>query len=114
MMDIVSELTRAALDTAVLAHLQRGDDCGYRIIGALCAGDARAQITEVALAAALRRLEEAGALRAYWVNEPGGRLRMYALTADGRQAAERQLRQWHTLRALNDFLQAKEGENHAD
>ncbi|MDR0897540.1 MAG: PadR family transcriptional regulator [Oscillospiraceae bacterium] len=114
MMGIVAELTRAALETAILAHLQKGDDCGFRIAGALRGGDALAQITEVTLAAALRRLEEAGALKAYWVNEPGGRLRMYALTAAGRQTAQRQLREWHTLRALHDFLQAKEGENHAD
>lgn len=93
---------QGALDLMVLKVLSRHEPLhGYAIMSAIeqIAGDAL-RVEEGSLYPALRRMEDAGWLRAAWVSRGGGRrARVYELTKAGRKQLAEVESQWHAATA---------------
>lgn len=88
---------QGALDLMVLKILSRRVGLhGYAIMAAIEeTSDTVLRVEEGSLYPALRRMEEAGWLRAEWVIRDGGRrARIYDLTAAGRKQLESEESRW--------------------
>lgn len=105
-MSITADLIRGHTDAIILAALMQGDSYGYRINRAMYdLTDGRYELKEATLYTAFRRLEESGYIRSYWGDEAtGARRRYYAITADGREAYARLMREWEEAGALIEKL----------
>jgi len=93
---------QGALDLMVLKILSRQEPLhGYAIMSAIeqIGGDAL-RVEEGSLYPALRRMEDAGWLRAEWVSRAGDRrARVYELTRAGRKQLTAAESQWHAATA---------------
>ncbi len=92
---------QGALDLMVLKILSRQEPLhGYAIMTAVeqIAGD-DLRVEEGSLYPALRRMEQAGWLRAEWVTHSGRRARVYELTRAGRTQLAAAESRWHTATA---------------
>lgn len=109
---ISSDLIRGHIDTIVLGLLSAEDRYGYDICRQVALlSDNEYELKEPTLYSAARRLEGQGLIRSYWGEESqGGRRKYYAITADGRQAYERNLTDWKRARRLIDRLVSGEAE----
>jgi PadR family transcriptional regulator PadR len=92
---------QGALDLMVLKILCRQEPLhGYAIMTAIeqIGGDAL-RVEEGSIYPALRRMEQAGWLRAEWVNRGGRRARVYELTRAGRKQLAAAESHWHAATA---------------
>ncbi|RMH17808.1 MAG: PadR family transcriptional regulator [Gemmatimonadetes bacterium] len=106
------DLIKGTLDVLVLKTLAHGPLHGYGVSRAIRdATGGRLTVEEGALYPALRRLEKAGALSAFWdTTDTGREARFYELTASGRERLERELaRWWHYVDAMEAVLGARGG-----
>ena len=105
-MSITADLIRGHTDTIILAALLKEDSYGYRINRTLCdLTDGKYELKEATLYTAFKRLEEAGFIRSYWGDEAtGARRRYYAITAEGREAYRRMMREWQEASSLIEKL----------
>ena len=105
-MSITADLIRGHTDTIILAALLKEDSYGYRINRTLCdLTDGRYELKEATLYTAFKRLEEAGCIRSYWGDEAtGARRRYYAITAEGREAYHRMMREWREASSMIEKL----------
>ena len=105
-MSIAADLIRGHTDTIILSALLTEDSYGYRINRTICTlTDGRYELKEATLYTAFKRLEEAGYIRSYWGDEQtGARRRYYALTAEGRDAYFRMIREWEEASSLIERL----------
>ena len=105
-MSITADLIRGHTDAIILAALLQGDSYGYRINRSMFdMTDGRYELKEATLYTAFRRLEEAGYIRSYWGDEQtGARRRYYAITAEGRDAYFRMIREWEEASSLIERL----------
>ena len=105
-MSLTSDIIRGHTETIILAQLLEHDSYGYEINKAIrdrTGGEYEAK--EGTLYTAFRRLEQAGHIRSYWGDESAGaRRRYYAITAKGREAYTRLLREWEEAGALIERL----------
>jgi PadR family transcriptional regulator, regulatory protein PadR len=91
---------QGTLDLLVLTALFRRPRLhGYAILTALREASADVlRVEEGSLYPALHRMEEAGWIRAKWVDkDPGRRLRTYELTAAGQKQLEAEETRWQAL-----------------
>jgi PadR family transcriptional regulator PadR len=99
---------QGALDLMVLKILsQRPRLHGYAIMTAIEeSSQGVLRVEEGSLYPALRRMEEAGWLRAEWIVREGGRrARIYEMTAAGRKQLAAEESRWHTgTSAVNRVL----------
>ena len=90
---------RGHLETMALAALERGEAHGFEVLRRLeAAGCGALKLKEGSLYPALYRLEEQGAVKARWEENPGGRRgparRVYSLTPKGRRCLRRGREDW--------------------
>jgi PadR family transcriptional regulator PadR len=92
---------QGALDVMILKILSRqGPLHGYAIMTAIQqVGGDELRVEEGSLYPALRRMEDAGWLRAEWVNRNGRRARAYELTRAGRKQLAVAQSQWQAATA---------------
>ena len=92
---------QGALDLMVLKILSRQDQLhGYGIMTAIeQIGGTDLRVEEGSLYPALRRMEQAGWLRAAWVDRSGRRARVYELTRAGQKHLADVEAKWHTATA---------------
>ena len=92
-------LLRGTLELLLLQALRGGQKHGYAIARFIEAETADVlNVEEGSLYPALHRLEERGLVTARWAKgETGRRVRVYALTADGRKRLATQRRDWTTF-----------------
>jgi PadR family transcriptional regulator PadR len=94
---------RGHLDGMVLAILRRGPLHGYGVVQALRdQSDGTFDLPEGTVYPALHRLERVGLLRSRWEMAGGRRRRIYALSANGRQASEVARDEWRSFRRAVD------------
>ena len=105
-MSITADLIRGHTDTIILAALMAEDSYGYRISRMISKQtDGRFEMKEATLYTAFKRLEESGYISSYWGEEgTGARRRYYAITAHGREAYAKLLREWNEAGALIEKL----------
>src|SRR5262245_2694962 len=92
---------QGALDVMILKIVSRQERLhGYAIMSAIhqIAGEAL-RVEEGSLYPALRRMEDAGWLRAEWVSRNGRRARVYELTPAGRRQLVAAQSQWRAATA---------------
>jgi PadR family transcriptional regulator PadR len=92
---------QGALDVMILKILSRQEPVhGYAIMSAIQQiGGEVLRVEEGSLYPALRRMEDAGWLRAEWVNRNGRRARVYELTRAGRKQLAAAQSQWRAATA---------------
>jgi transcriptional regulator len=93
---------QGALDLLVLRLLSRRPGLhGYAIMAAIMEiSEEVLRVEEGSLYPALHRMEEAGWLRASWIDkEPGRRLRVYRITPSGAKQLESEDARWHAVNA---------------
>lgn len=107
---ISSDLMRGHIDTIILGLLGTEDRYGYDICKQVAIlSDNEYELKEPTLYSAARRLEAQGFIRSYWGEESqGGRRKYYAITAEGRQAYQRNLADWRRAQRLIDRLVSDE------
>ena len=105
-MSISADILRGHTDTIILTQLLRGDNYGYEInktVQQRTGG--QYGFKEATLYTAFKRLEEAGCIRSYWGDEAtGARRRYYAITAEGREAYHRMMREWREASSMIEKL----------
>src|SRR5215813_4270347 len=97
-----SDSLQGSLDLLVLKILsRRGRLHGYAIMSAISAmSDDVLRVEEGSLYPALHRMEEAGWIRAEWINkENGRRARIYELTNAGRKQLASEESRWQAVTA---------------
>ena len=95
------DTVQGALDVMILKLISRQEPLhGYAIMSAIeeFGGDALS-VEEGSLYPALRRMEEAGWLRAEWISRNGRRARLYTLTRAGRKQLVAAQSQWRAATA---------------
>lgn len=95
------DTVQGALDVMILKIISRQEPLhGYAIMSAIqqLAGDAL-RVEEGSLYPALRRMEDAGWLRAEWISRNGRRARVYELTRAGRKQLVAAQSQWRAATA---------------
>ena len=104
--NISSDLIRGHIDTIVLGLLSSADRYGYEIVKEVASlSEGAYELKEPTLYSALRRMEGAGLVAAYWGEETqGGRRKYYHVTADGHAAYQQNLDDWKRARVLIDRL----------
>jgi transcriptional regulator len=92
---------QGALDVMILKILSRHEPLhGYAIMAAIQqVGGEALRVEEGSLYPALRRMEDAGWLRAEWINRNGRRARAYELTRAGRKQLTVAQSQWRAATA---------------
>jgi DNA-binding PadR family transcriptional regulator len=94
---------RGHLDGMLLAILRTGPLHGYGVVQALRAqSDGIFDLPEGTVYPALHRLERAGLLRSRWQIVGRRRRRVYALSANGREASEVARDEWRSFRRAVD------------
>jgi PadR family transcriptional regulator PadR len=103
---ISSDLIRGHIDTIALGLLASRDRYGYEIVKEVAIQSEGAyELKEPTLYSALRRMEAAGLVTAYWGEETqGGRRKYYSVTAQGREVYQHNVDDWKRARVLIDRL----------
>lgn len=114
-MSIEADLIRGHTETIILSQLLQHDSYGYDINKAIRRlSEGKYELKEATLYTAFRRLEEAGAITAYWGTEAtGARRRYYRITEAGRQAHAERLAAWIEAESILRKLLNLGGEDHA-
>jgi len=96
-----TELIPGTLDMLILTTLTRSPLHGYAIAQSIKRiSDDVLTVEEGSLYPALRRMEEAGWIRAEWITKtPGRRARMYELTAAGKKQLDAEESRWQAVTA---------------
>lgn len=104
--NISSDLIRGHIETIVLGLLSSGDRYGYEIVKAVAVmSEGAYELKEPTLYSALRRMESAGLVTAYWGEETqGGRRKYYHVTTQGESTYQNNLDDWKRARVLIDRL----------
>lgn len=109
-MSIAGDLIRGHTDAIILARLLQSDSYGYEInktISTLSAG--RFELKEATLYTAFKRLEDQGYIASYWGSSvAGARRRYYTITAGGREACHRLLKEWEETKEIMGQLLNRE------
>ncbi|MGL5434071.1 MAG: PadR family transcriptional regulator [Lachnospiraceae bacterium] len=105
-MSMTSDMLRGHTETIILAHLLEQDSYGYQINkDILQKTNNLYELKEATLYSAFRRLEQDSLIVSYWGNEgSGARRRYYSITDAGREAYERQKREWEQTKAIIDKI----------
>lgn len=105
-MSITSDIIRGHTETIILAHLMHKNSYGYEINKSIKEKtENQYELKEATLYSAFRRLEEAGYIASYWGDETtGARRRYYAITPTGKEAYERNKKDWEITKKLIDQL----------
>jgi transcriptional regulator len=94
------DIFRGHLEGLILAVLETGPAHGYAISQQLATrSDGLLSYPTGSLYPALRRLEQAGQIRATWTEVDNRRRRTYQLTTAGRRALAAQRADWHAFAA---------------
>lgn len=109
-MSITSDLLRGHTDTIILSQLIKGDTYGYAINKVIKENTNNMyELKEATLYSAFRRLEQAGYISSYWVNEDkGARRRYYTITELGIKVYEQNKKDWEEAKNLIDTLIGEE------
>jgi DNA-binding PadR family transcriptional regulator len=101
------EALKGHLDLILLATLCSGAAHGYAVIEELNRRSGGTfELPEGTVYPALHRLERNGLLESRWSEESGRRRRVYAVTADGREALKRHREEWRRFsEGVNAVLQ---------
>lgn len=105
-MSMTSDMLRGHTEPIILAHLLENDSYGYQINKDIFDKTNKMyELKEATLYSAFRRLEQEGYITSYWGNEgSGARRRYYAITEDGRQAYQKQKKEWEQTKDIIDNL----------
>ena len=103
---ISSDLLRGHTDTIILAILLDGDSYGYDIHKQIQdKSKGLYELKEATLYSSFRRLEQEGAITAYWGDETqGARRKYYQITAVGRELYRRNKDDWDFSKGIIDQL----------
>ncbi|MCL2557729.1 MAG: PadR family transcriptional regulator [Treponema sp.] len=97
----------------MLRILMRGDAYGFEIYNRILAGTGdQYELKETTLYSSYKRLEAEGCIVSYWGDETqGARRKYYRITDKGRDAFEKNMRDWEfTQKIINDLLAFDAGE----
>lgn len=105
-MSMTSDMLRGHTETIILAHLLDHDSYGYQINKDIYEKTNHLyELKEATLYSAFRRLEQEGFITSYWGDEgSGARRRYYSITGPGRDAYEKQKREWEQTKMIIDHL----------
>lgn len=105
-MSMTSDMLRGHTETIILAHLLDHDSYGYQINKDIYEKTNNLyELKEATLYSAFRRLEQDGLITSYWGDEgSGARRRYYSITGPGRDAYEKQKREWEQTKMIIDHL----------
>lgn len=105
-MSMTSDMLRGHTETIILAHLLEQDSYGYQINKDIQEKTNNLyELKEATLYSAFRRLEQEGYISSYWGDEgSGARRRYYSITGQGRDAYERQKKEWEQTKMIIDKL----------
>ena len=97
---------RGYIDAILLRLVAERDRYGYEMYKEVIArSDGEYELKEPSLYSAIRRLEAAGFIRAYWGEESqGGRRKYYAITDSGREQESKARSDWVVARRILDRL----------
>lgn len=105
-MSMTSDMLRGHTETIILAHLLDHDSYGYQINKDIFEKtNNQYELKEATLYSAFRRLEQDGFITSYWGDEgSGARRRYYSITEPGRNAYEKQKKEWEQTKMIIDNL----------
>lgn len=105
-MSMTSDMLRGHTETIILSHLLEKDSYGYQINKDIFDKTNNLyELKEATLYSAFRRLEQEGYILSYWGNEgSGARRRYYAITEDGKDAYQKQKKEWEQTKTIIDKL----------
>lgn len=105
-MSMTSDMLRGHTETIILAHLLDHDSYGYQINKDIFEKtNNQYELKEATLYSAFRRLEQDGFITSYWGDEgSGARRRYYSITELGRNAYEKQKKEWEQTKIIIDNL----------
>lgn len=105
-MSMTSDMLRGHTETIILAHLLDHDSYGYQINKDIFEKtNNQYELKEATLYSAFRRLEQDGFITSYWGDEgSGARRRYYSITELGRNAYEKQKKEWEQTKMIIDNL----------
>ncbi len=97
---------RGYIDMIILCLIAERDRYGYEIYKeVITRSEGEWELKEPSLYSAIRRLEGAGLIRAYWGEESqGGRRKYYAITDTGREQESRARVDWKAAKRILDRL----------
>ena len=97
---------RGYIDMIILCLIAERDRYGYEIYKeVITRSEGEWELKEPSLYSAIRRLEGAGLIRAYWGEESqGGRRKYYAITDTGREQETRSRDEWKAAKRILDRL----------
>ncbi len=97
---------RGYIDMIILCLVAERDRYGYEIYKeVITRSEGELELKEPSLYSAIRRLEGAGYIRAYWGEESqGGRRKYYAITDTGRAQEARSRGEWKAAKRILDKL----------
>ena len=103
---VSSDLLRGHTDTIVLGIFKKGDSYGYDIHKKIKEkSDGLYELKEATLYSSFRRLEQDGAISAYWGDETqGARRKYYQITQAGRALFDRNKADWNFTKKIIDQL----------
>lgn len=103
---IMSDIIRGYTDTIILAQLKSKDSYGYeinRVISDITQNSF--ELKEATLYTTFRRLESGGYIISYWGDEnTGARRRYYAITKEGKELLQENIKDWNTAKQIIDGL----------
>ena len=110
MLEISKDLVAASSAPLVLSVLSKGESYGYEIIRNIKeTSNNRLQLAEGTLYPILKKMEQAGWIKAKWKTSDNGRERKYyKLTATGKKQLEAEKNNWESV---NQILQTLWKEN---
>ena len=101
-----AEMLKGTIDLLILSVLSDQDNYGYEISKSIKERtEGRFEIQEATLYLSLKRLEQQGAVSAYWGDHShGGRRKYYAMTGIGNQHLHQSIADWKaTVEIVNRF-----------
>ena len=104
---ISSDIIRGHIDTMILRLLLEADHYGYQIFKLIIErSGGQYELKEPSMYAALRRLEQQGAIRSYWGNEEtqGGRRRYYQILPLGENLYKNNREEWDFAKKVIEKL----------
>ena len=104
--EIGKDLIQGHINLIILCLLAEKDRYGYEVYKEVQTRTGGAyELKEPSLYSAFRRLEGDKLISAYWGDESqGGRRKYYRLTAEGKAAHERGLREWNMVKQILDTI----------
>src|SRR5690625_4767632 len=95
------EMMKGSMDLLLLSLIEQRDVYGYAILRILIRlSDETYEMSEVALYAAVKRMESRERVTSYWKETDSGRRKYYHITEDGKKELQRKKANWDWMNTL--------------